>query len=303
MKRFTAIALILCLCLSFTGCKALDYSKASRHYKKGQYAQALELYTSLGDYADSEAMAHLSWQKADYEAAGESYAGGDYRRAMELYYGLGMYMDSPVKAIESQYQLGLALIESGEYGEAIDLLQALGTYSDSARHAQKAMELWLCQSLTELGGVTMPLDEAGQQKLLLVTTGAGTVDVIYIRESMLLGLPSSCRFTLTVFPATQVVGYRASYLSVAASTILEESSGLVDPAVFSAGRGLSTYVFTQTITEPDGTVSITNDTTDAIILQSLLPEASAVIAENLAVLLAQSGTDLTPEDLGFISLG
>ena len=302
MKRLIAILLLVCLCISLTGCKVLDYAKASHHYKKGNYGQAQELYASLDSYADSAAMAHISWQKADYEAAGEAYAAGDYRQAMELYYGLEMYMDSPIRAIESQYALGLALIESGQYGEAQDLLQALGTYEKSAYHAQRATDLWLRQTLTECGGIALNLDEAGQQKLLLVTTGGETVDVIYIRESRILGLPSSCRFTLTIFPATQVAGYKASYRSEATNTILEEAAGMVEPAVFCAGQGLSAYSFTQTITEPDGTQSVSTDTESAIILQSLLAEATAVIAENLPALLAQTGTDITPEDLGFLAL-
>lgn len=302
MKRIFAIFLTVCLCLSFTGCKVLDYSKASKYYKEGRYAEALELYTSLGDYADSEAMATLSWQKADYEAAAAHYDAGEYREAMELYYGLEMYMDSPIKAIESQYALGLSLIDAGQYDEAIDLLQQLGTYSDSAYHAHRAMTLWLREALTELGGVTMALDDAGQQKLLLVSTGGDTVDLIYIRESQLLGLPNNCRFTLTIYPTTQTAAYKASYLSVAASTILEESSGMVDPAVFGADQGLSTYFFTQTITDPDGIITVSQDTTDAISLHSLLPEATAAIAENLAAMLAQTGTDITPQDLGFLSL-
>ena len=302
MKRFFAILLALCLCMSFTGCNAWDYGKASKYYKNGQYAQALELFTSLGDYADSQAMAHLSWQKADYEAAAACYAAGDYRQAMTLYYGLEMYMDSPVKAIESQYALALSLIEAGDYNEAIDLLQALGTYADSTHHAHRAMALWLRQALTELGGVTLVLDDAGQQKLLLVSTGGKSVDLIYTRESQLLGLPNSSRFVLTLYPETQAAVYKANNLSVAVSTIAEEALGMVDPALFNAGQGLSTHYFTQTITEPDGTVTTSHETTDAISLQSLLTEATGIIAENLPSLLAQSGTDLTPEDLGFLSL-
>lgn len=302
MKRFFAVFLIICLCLSFAGCKAIDYGKASQYYNDGQYAQALELYTALGNYADSAAMAHLSWQKATYETAAEAYANADYRRAMELYYDLELYMDSPLKALESQYALGLALIETGEYREAINTLHALGAYSDSADQIKRAVSIWLCRSLTEVDGVTLVLDEAGQQKLSMVTAGDDTVDLIYTRESLLLGLPNSSRFVLTVYPKTQTAAYEAFNSSVATNTIVEESSGLADPAVFCAGQGLTTQQFTQTITESDGTVTVSNDTTHAISLYGLLPEASAVIAENLALLLEQAGTDLTPEELGFLAL-
>lgn len=302
MKRILAIFFTGCLCLSFTSCKALDYGKATKYYNDGQYAQAMELYTSLGDYADSAAMAHISWQKADYEAAQAHYDAAQYRQAMELYYGLELYMDSPVKAIESQYALALSLLESGQYSESIQLFEDLGTYSNSAYLAQRGIALWLRESLTQLGGITMALDENGQQTLSLVSTGGDTVHLIYTRESQLLGVPNTCRFALILYPETQTASYEASYLSAAASTILEESSGMIDPAVFNAGQGISTYFFTQTITNPDGAVTVSRDTTDAIVLHSMLPEAEGAIAANFAAILAQTGTDITPEDLGFLSL-
>lgn len=302
MKRLIALLLVSCLCLSFTGCKAVDYGKASQHYKNEEYAQAQQLFSSLDGYADSAAMAHLSWQKDTYRSAAQAYAGGDYRRAMELYYSLEAYMDSPVKAIESQYALGIWLIDAGQYEEAIDLLQELGAYADSTQHAHRAMQLWLKENLVRLGGITLDLDEAGQEKLLFVSTGGQTVDVIYTRESLLLGLPNSSRFVLTIYPETQTVAFKASNLSTAASTILEEGSGMVDAAGFPSVQALSMQLFTQTITEPDGTVATSSNTSDAIILQSVLPEATNIIAENLHQLLELSGTDITPRQLGFLSL-
>lgn len=302
MKRIITLIVIACLCLSFTGCKAWDYGKATKYYKEGQYAQAQELYESLGEYADSAAMAHISWQKADYEAAQQSFLAGDYRQAMELYYGLGMYMDSPAQAIDCQYILASELLEKGEYEESIQLFEQLGAYADSASLARQGISLWLREALTELGGITLKLDETGKQNVSLVSTGGETVNLIYARESMLLGVPNTCRFALILNPETKETSYEARYLSAAASTILEESSGTVDPAVFFQGQGLHTESFTQTITEPDGTETVSQETTQAIILQSLLPEATSIIAENFATLLEQTGTDITPEDLGFLSL-
>ena len=303
MKRTIAFFLIGCLCLSFTGCKAWDYGKATKYYNDGQYAQAMELYESLGDYADSAAMAHISRQKADYEAAQTHWDAGEYRQAMELYYGLELYMDSPVKAIESQYALASELLETGEYAVAIQLFEGLGTYENSVALAQKGIALWLQESLADLGGITLTLDEAGQQTLSLVSTGGDTVHLIYRQEHQLLGVPNKCRFALILTPETKEALYEASYLSAADSTILEESSGTVDPAVFNAGQGLSTETFSQTITDPDGVVTVSEDTTDAIVLHSMLSEAQSAITEHFAAILAQTGTDITPEDLGFLSLG
>lgn len=302
MKRFLALMLVLCLCLSFTGCKALDYGKASKHYKNEEYAEALHLYTSLDGYADSAAMAHLSWQKDCYRNAEKAFSSGNYREAMALYYSLEAYADSPVKAIESQYLLGLSLVDGAEYAEAIDLLLELGAYKDSAYNAHRAMHLWLKENLVELGGITLELDEAGQEKLLFVSTGGETVDVIYTRERQLLGLPNTSRFVLTIYPETQTLAFKASNTSTAASTILEEASGMVDGAAFPAAQSMNTLVFSQIITDPDGTVHTSGSTADAIILQSLLPEAAQIIAQNFGRLLELSGTDITPRQLGFLSI-
>jgi len=301
MKRIITLIVIACLCLSFTGCKAWDYGKATKYYKEGQFSQAQALYESLGDYADSAAMAHISWQKADYEAAQQSFLAGDFRQAMELYYGLGMYMDSPAQAIDSQYLLASALLEKGEYEESIRLFEELGAYANSPALARQGISLWLRESLTDLGGITLKLDDAGKQTLSLISTGGEAVHLVYVRESMLLGVPNTCRFALILDPETKEAAYEASYLSTASSTILEEASGTVDPAMFFQGQGLHTDSFTQTITEADGTVTVSQETTQAIILQSLLPEATSIIAENLATLLQQTGTDITPQDLGFLS--
>lgn len=302
MKRIIGIIITVCLCLSFTGCKALDYSKATKYYKEGQYAEALELFSSLGEYADSQAMAHLSWQKADYEAAGKCYAAGDYRQAMELYYGLQMYMDSPVKAVESQYALGLDLIEQGQYSEAIALLEELGVYSDSPYHVRRATSLQLQEALTQLGSVSLKLDNTGNKTLSLTCAGDDIMVLTYTNQSQLLGVPNECRFVLTASPIAQTASYEASYLSAASRTILEESSGTVDLAAFRANQGLSTDSFTQTVTDPDGVVTVSNDTAEAIILQSLLSEASTVIAENFAEIMELTDTGLTPQDLGFTGL-
>lgn len=302
MKRMIAALLLFSLCLCFTGCDALDYSKATRYYNDGEYAKALELYESLGDYADSEAMAHLSWQKADYEAAGQAYDEGNYRKAMELYYGLDMYMDSPVKAIESQYALGVSLIESREYSEAIALLEELGTFEDSAQQAQNAKALWIMEALEQTDGVSLSLDSKGEKRLSLAIADENSLALVYEGKTQLLGVPNESNFTLILFPFTREANYTADYRSVASRTILEEATGTADLAVYNARQGLSTHDFVQTITEPDETVTTSKSTADAIILPSLFIEAGTIISENLATLLAQTGTDLTPEDLGFLAL-
>lgn len=299
MKRIFATALILCLMLSLTGCSGLKYTLASWHYRVGHYEKAYTLYSDLEDYADSPAMTQISRQKADYAAAQAHYEAGEYRQAMELYNALGLYMDCPVKAAESQYALGLSLMEQKDYGEAIAQLSALGNYKDSIRQTGNAVVLCLTEALEGTEGICLELDNA---QLSLMISGADSVDLVYENSGLLLGVPHKSSFTITLFPATRTANFSAIYFSTATRIIDEDAAGTIDPAHYGVDRGLTTTAFTQTITEPDGTKTVITDTTEAIIVQSLLPEAAAAITEHLDDLLALTGTDITAKHLGFLSL-
>ena len=302
MKRLFAITLVLCLLLSLTGCDALDYTVASLRYRIGHYEKAYALYSALGDYADSAAMTAISRKKADYAAAQAHYAAGEYRQAMELFYGLDMYMDSPVKAVESQYALGISLLEEGDYRQALPLLDGLGNYEDSAQQTQKAVTFWLMEALGESDGAVLELEGEEDARLSLVINDSDSVGLIYESTGLLLGLPLKSRFALYLHPLTRTADYSATYLSTASRTILENAVGVADLSVYNAEGGLDTTVFVQSITEPDGTETVSFDTADAIILHELLPKAAEAIAQNLPALLAITGTDITPEQLGFLSL-
>ena len=122
MKKIVAVLVVLALAASMAGCTLRDYQTAGTLYKEGKYAQALEIYTALGNYADSEKMAEICRQKANYEKAGQLLAAGEYEQAAQLYDELGMYSDSPLKAAESRYTGGKASLEAEDYARAIALL-------------------------------------------------------------------------------------------------------------------------------------------------------------------------------------
>ena len=67
MKRILSALIVLALAVSMAGCSVQDYQTAGTLYKEGKYAQALEIYEALGDYADSAKMAEICRQKANYE--------------------------------------------------------------------------------------------------------------------------------------------------------------------------------------------------------------------------------------------
>lgn len=302
MKRFLAIVLLIGLLVCLTGCDGWDYTRASIYYQFKNYERAYELYDSLGDYADSVPMAIISRKHADYATAQALFEAGEYRQAMEIFYSLDMYMDSPVKAVESQYALGMELLEAKEYGEAVDLLTQLGSYENSHQKANQAILTCLLEALEEPEKAVLLLDTEEPAVLHMIVAEEASVAIVYESAGQLLGVPHIGKFAIFLQPLTQSAEYFASYKSDSSRVILEEAIGIVDLEVYDGQQGLLTTAFAQTITEADGTQTVANDTNQAIILQSLLEEAGAVMRENLPRLLEQMEIPLTPAQLGFTTL-
>lgn len=302
MKRAIAFLLIACMFMCFTGCEALEYKEAMDYYEAGEYAKALEIYRSLGDFADSAAMAELCWQKADYEKAEKCFAEGSYRQALDLYQGLKMYKDSPMKAIVCQYRIGLACIEAGAYEEALSWLEPLGSYEDCQHQVQVTKWLWLLNAIKTKGGqMELPASSSGGSTFFRANED-GSVEVAYENDAQLLGAPYEIRFSMTIQQGVRETAYQAKYVSSSTSKIQEEASGTVDVAMFSATSKIPVDTFTQTITDPEGVETVSTNTTDALMMELALAEARAAIAEGVPVLLKQTGVAMTLKELGFASL-
>lgn len=294
MKRLIAFAAALALCVSMTGCSALDYVKASDLYKKEDYAGALTLYESLGAFADSEKMAAICTQKADYAAAQKYFAAGQYEQALPLYQGLGMYADSPLQAVICQYQLGLSAFGEEDYAGAIGWLEPLGHYEDSADWTQLARWQWLRQSRH-----TLVLEQG--ESFCALSIEPVKKDELRLRleqKSLLLGLPYEMDFTLTLTRNSDRANYTIYYESVSDTKILEMASGSVALGNFAAGGYVQTESFTQITTNALGETVTTDDVAQAIMVPSLLSAAQTQILTNLPRLLEKSGVDISPADLG-----
>ena len=53
MKRFIVLLSAVILCLTLAGCSGSQYKKATELYEQGNYAEAGEIFSKLGDYGDS----------------------------------------------------------------------------------------------------------------------------------------------------------------------------------------------------------------------------------------------------------
>lgn len=296
MKRVLAVVLVLAMCVSLAGCSAVDYVKASKLYKDGEYAQAWELYASLGDFSDSVKMAEICRQKADYIAAEALLAQQEYEQALPLYEGLGMYSDSPLKAITCRYENGLRYLEQGEYEAAIAWLEPLGGYENSADSAHLARWLWLSEDSYKYiiravtgDSLVMILEPAEEETFRL------TLD----RKGHLLGLPYDTLFELTFTRGNPVADYQVSCRSESDMIVEEHVEGQVDLRALSAGNPLQASVFSQKVVTVEGEETNSEDIATAIIVRSVMAESVQQINEYLPMLLEITDVDITTAHLGF----
>ena len=117
------------------------YNAASQLLEDGQYDEAAEAYTALGDYKDSKEMV----LESHYRKAQSHYDNKEYEKAIAIWSEMPDYSDSKEKIElaqndwnEEKYQKALAHIENGEYYDATKFLSQLGSYKDSAELLKSA---------------------------------------------------------------------------------------------------------------------------------------------------------------------
>lgn len=166
-KRIFAIVLAAVMTLALTGCDASDYKKAVTSMENGDYEDAREIFTALGDYKDAAAkitecdynmalfaMAAAKYDEAiagftalgDYEdsasrltrclysKANVLFDGGHLAEAEEIYASLGDYEDCAERVKECEYQTAVALYEQGKYDEALAVFLSLADYKECDRY-------------------------------------------------------------------------------------------------------------------------------------------------------------------------
>jgi len=111
------------------------YQKALALEQSGNFADAISLYKSLGNYKDSQeriAICETGINEAVYQQALALEQSGNYAEAIELYETIIHYKDSAEKIMGCIYQQALTLEQGGDYAGAIELYQSIKDYKDSA---------------------------------------------------------------------------------------------------------------------------------------------------------------------------
>ena len=158
------------------------YNSALELIENKNYTDAIEIFTELGAYEDSqEKIKECKYQNAlllidaeeyseakalleelkgyntdietkiqicDYSIAKQYLEKGKYDKAKELFTALKDYGDSKDMIKECSYRKALSLIEGKKYEDAITILSDIKKYSDSSEKINEAKYLYVTENLT-----------------------------------------------------------------------------------------------------------------------------------------------------------
>ncbi len=135
MKQCRLFALFLTAALCLAGCQARDYQRAGALYDQGDFAQAREIYQSLGDYEDSPSQVTACRY---YEAAALYYA-GDYEAARLAFAAIQDFHNSASMVRACIYGQALDCYEAGEYENTMAILEQIPGYPNADTLSNQAL--------------------------------------------------------------------------------------------------------------------------------------------------------------------
>ena len=98
-KNICVVCLILLIVAILSGCKSDDYKSAVTLQEAGDYAAALEIYTTLGSYKDSADRVSQCSNAISYKNAVELQSAGSYADALEIYNAIKGYQDTDERIV------------------------------------------------------------------------------------------------------------------------------------------------------------------------------------------------------------
>ncbi|NLB90560.1 MAG: hypothetical protein GX786_05010, partial [Clostridiales bacterium] len=103
------------------------YKRGINYYEQENYTQAINEFTQIQDYEDSQKYI----VEAQMKIGNQAFIDGDYQKAIEIFEALEEEPLAEEKAREGKYFLALEKIRTEEYEEAIELLSEIENYEDA----------------------------------------------------------------------------------------------------------------------------------------------------------------------------
>lgn len=115
----------------------MRYNSAVKYMENERYEEAIEIFTALGSYNDSEELAEncsLLMKEKDYNYACELLGDGNYEEAKAVFETLEGYAESEANLLICEkgisYNSAMELMEAGKYEEAVSILTSIGDFID-----------------------------------------------------------------------------------------------------------------------------------------------------------------------------
>ena len=122
--------------MELDGQEAVDshkYERAKAHFNNKEFDKAIEIFTDLDDYLDSEDRNNES----KYQKAMKLLEEKNYDEAYKAFFIVYHYSDSKELLTECKYRKAVSLMDNEKYDESIAIFEELSDYSDSK---EKIME-------------------------------------------------------------------------------------------------------------------------------------------------------------------
>lgn len=298
VKSFTALFLVLTLCLSMTGCSQQSYRKAITLYNEGQYDAAATLFSELGDYEDSRELLTLS----RYWEAISLMENGSYSLALPRFVKLGIYEDSVERAIECKYQMAIEAYRSHDYKTAESFFLEQPQYQQTEEYLRRITWQKFFDSITAAGGTL----QSEQDDTVLSVTAAAPDQLIFsisVTKDMGYGFYDNLSLTLTRDSLEADFSAASSFEMTFLGNLIgsvQTAAGKVNISACTAGTHLVAEEFQMTSTDNFGVTTTSTDPADCLMEDTMAKNLSALLTQ-IPLLLSESGINLTLADIGFPS--
>lgn len=137
------IAIVVAIIISGAAKKNNAYDNALALLENGQYEEAIQAFSLLGDYKDSTEKVQTAQNEQKYVNAIALLDVGKYDEAIETFSELGNYRDSIDCILNAKYDWALALLEVENYKDSYALFENLGDYKDANRYFDRFQQIYL----------------------------------------------------------------------------------------------------------------------------------------------------------------
>ncbi len=133
-----AVMIVFALLLPTVILPGIQYGRAKKLFRSGQYTEAIEAFEKMDGYRDSEdqiAKCKIAIKDEQYSDAMGLFNSGKYEEAITAFETLNGYKDSTERSGEVKYAYAVELYNSGDYEKAIyffESIEGYGNYKDES---------------------------------------------------------------------------------------------------------------------------------------------------------------------------